>query len=156
MNRLNSKILYVDDEEINLVNFSESLNDEFTIFTSTSGEEALKILEVEGEMALVVSDQRMPGMSGTEFLTLVKERFPESIRMIISAYTEIEELMDAINRAEVYRYLVKPWEEEQLRLTIRNAVGTYALGQEIKLIVDQGRRRIAKRVAELNKGNGKL
>ena len=133
------RVLYVDDEEINLTNFRETLCDEFEIFTATSGEDALNILVKEGEMALVVSDQRMPGMSGIELLAKVKINYPETIRMIISAYTEIHELIDAINQAEVYRYFVKPWEEEQLRLTIGNAVKTYNLAKEIKSFVSTRR-----------------
>lgn len=136
MSEVMGKVLYVDDEEINLTNFRETLSDEFEIFTALSGQKALEILEKEGEMALVVSDQRMPGMSGIELLTEVRRLYPESIRMIISAYTEIHELIDAINKAEVYRYFVKPWEEDHLRLTIGNAVKTYRLAKEIKAFVD--------------------
>jgi DNA-binding NtrC family response regulator len=146
MSTKKGRVLYVDDEEINLVNFRETLCDEFEIFTAGSGKEALALLEREGEMALVVSDQRMPGMSGIELLTEIRAMCPDTIRMIISAYTEIHELIEAINKAEVYRYFVKPWKEDQLRLTIGNAVGTYALGQEIKQFVEQGRKQMAERM----------
>lgn len=140
------RVLYVDDEEINLINFRETLCDDFEIFIAGSGKEALALLEREGEMALVVSDQRMPEMTGIELLSKVREAYPDTIRMIISAYTEIHELIDAINKAEVYRYFVKPWKEDQLRLTVGNAVGTYALGQEIKGFVDRGRREMVERM----------
>ncbi|MBU4177420.1 MAG: response regulator [Desulfurivibrionaceae bacterium] len=146
MSTKKGRVLYVDDEEINLVNFRETLCDEFEIFTAGSGKEALALLAREGEMALVVSDQRMPGMSGIELLTEIRAMCPDTIRMIISAYTEIHELIEAINKAEVYRYFVKPWKEDQLRLTIGNAVGTYALGQEIKQFVEQGRKQMAERM----------
>ena len=146
MSTKKGRVLYVDDEEINLVNFRETLCDEFEIFTAGSGKEALALLAREGEMALVVSDQRMPGMSGIELLTEIRVMCPDTIRMIISAYTEIHELIEAINKAEVYRYFVKPWKEDQLRLTIGNAVGTYALGQEIKQFVEQGRKQMAERM----------
>jgi len=146
MSTKKGRVLYVDDEEINLVNFRETLCDEFEIFTAGSGKEALALLAREGEMALVVSDQRMPGMSGIELLTEIRAMCPDTIRMIISAYTEIHELIEAINKAEVYRYFVKPWKEDQLRLTIGNAVGTYALGQEIKQFVEQGRKQRAERM----------
>ena len=139
MEEKKGRVLYIDDEQINLTNFKETLSDEFEIFTALSGEEALDILKAEGEMSLVVSDQRMPGMSGIELLAQVKILYPETIRMIISAYTEIHELIDAINQAEVYRYFVKPWEEEQLRLTIGNAVKTYNLAKEIKSFVSTRR-----------------
>lgn len=145
MNTKKGRVLYVDDEEINLSNFRETLQDEFEIFTAGSGEEALALLAREGQMALVVADQRMPGMSGIELLAKIKKAYPETIRMIISAYTEIHELIDAINKAEVYRYFVKPWKEDSLRLTIDNAVGTYALGQEIKEFVEQGRKQMEAR-----------
>ncbi|MCX5875079.1 MAG: response regulator [Deltaproteobacteria bacterium] len=146
MDKKKGRVLYVDDEEINLINFRETLCDDFEIFTAGSGQAALALLEQEGEMALVVSDQRMPGMSGIELLTKVREVYPDTIRMIISAYTEVHELIEAINKAEVYRYFVKPWKEEQLRLTIGNAVGTYALGQEIKELVAQRRKEMAERI----------
>jgi DNA-binding NtrC family response regulator len=149
MSTKKGRVLYVDDEEINLVNFRETLSDEFEIFTAGSGKEALALLEREGEMALLVSDQRMPGMSGIELLTEVRAAYPDTIRMIISAYTEIHELIEAINKAEVYRYFVKPWKEDSLRLTINNAVGAYALGQEIKQLVEQGRKQMAERMRSL-------
>ena len=154
MSTKKGRVLYVDDEEINLVNFRETLCDEFEIFTAGSGKEALALLEREGEMALVVSDQRMPGMSGIELLAEIRATYPDTIRMIISAYTEIHELIEAINKAEVYRYFVKPWKEEQLRLSIGNAVGTYALGQEIKQFVEQGRKQMAGRMRSLEGEKG--
>ena len=154
MSAKKGRVLYVDDEEINLVNFRETLCDEFEIFTAGSGKEALALLEREGEMALVVSDQRMPGMSGIELLAEIRATYPDTIRMIISAYTEIHELIEAINKAEVYRYFVKPWKEDQLRLTIGNAVGTYALGQEIKQFVEQGRKQMAGRMRSLEGEKG--
>ncbi|MHB1185670.1 MAG: response regulator [Desulfobulbia bacterium] len=154
MSAKKGRVLYVDDEKINLVNFRETLCDEFEIFTAGSGKEALALLEREGEMALVVSDQRMPGMSGIELLAEIRATYPDTIRMIISAYTEIHELIEAINKAEVYRYFVKPWKEDQLRLTIGNAVGTYALGQEIKQFVEQGRKQMAERMRSLEGEKG--
>ena len=154
MSKQKGRVLYVDDEEINLINFRETLCDDFEIFTAGSGKEALALLAQEGEMALVVSDQRMPGMSGIELLIEVKERYPDTIRMIISAYTEVHELIEAINQAQVYRYFVKPWKEESLRLTIGNAVGTYALGQEIKQFVEQGKKQMAARMRSLQGDQG--
>ncbi len=143
MGEKKGKVLYVDDEEINLVNFRETLEDEFEVFTALSGEEALRLLAQEGEMALVISDQRMPGMTGIEFLVQVRERHPDSVRMILSGYTEIHELIEAINRAEVYRYFVKPWDEEHLRLTVGNAVNTYSLTQQIKGFLDERKKKLA-------------
>jgi len=154
MTKKKGRVLYVDDEEINLINFRETLYDDFEIFTAGSGQAALALLEQEGEMALVVSDQRMPGMSGIELLAKIREAYPDTIRMIISAYTEVHELIEAINKAEVYRYFVKPWKEEQLRLTIGNAVGTYALGQEIKELVAQRRKELAERIRSFEGGKG--
>ncbi|MFA6901074.1 MAG: response regulator [Desulfurivibrionaceae bacterium] len=151
MNTKKGRVLYVDDEKINLINFRETLCDDFEIFTAGSGKEALALLEREGEMGLVVSDQRMPEMSGIELLIKVKEAYPDTIRMIISAYTEIHELIEAINKAEVYRYFVKPWQADSLRLTIGNAVGTYALGQEIKGFVERGRKNMAERMQILER-----
>jgi len=123
MGEKKGKVLYVDDEEINLVNFRETLEDEFEVFTALSGEEALRLLAQEGEMALVISDQRMPGMTGIEFLVQVRERHPDSVRMILSGYTEIHELIEAIN--------------------VGNAVNTYSLTQQIKGFLDERKKKLA-------------
>jgi|GEM_PF-415065 len=121
------RVLYIDDEDINLVNFKHTLAGEYKIFTVHTGEEALSLLEKEGELAVVVADQRMPGISGIDVLFKVRELYPDTARMVITAFTEVEDMIDAINRGHVFRYIVKPWNEHDLRMSIRNAVENFSL-----------------------------
>ncbi|MDO8946542.1 MAG: response regulator [Desulfocapsaceae bacterium] len=156
MNRDLSKVLYVDDEEINLINFRESLCDKFEIFTALSGEEALLVLEKEKDIALVVSDQRMPGMKGVDLLTRARELAPYAERIIITGYTDPQDIIAAINEGHVYRYILKPWTEEDLQVTITHAVERYHLKQHNRELVEELNRknmeledRVRKRTAQL-------
>jgi len=132
-----ARILYIDDEQINLSNFTQAFGDKFTIFTAASAGEALKILDKEGEMALVITDQRMPGATGIELLTEIAFRYPDTIRMILTGYTEVHEIIDAINKGQVFRYIVKPWEEDELGLSINNAIEMYWLSRRNAELVEE-------------------
>ncbi|MBU0663321.1 MAG: response regulator [Proteobacteria bacterium] len=137
MNRDLSKVLYVDDEEINLINFRESLCDKFEIFTALSGEEALGVLEKEKDIALVVSDQRMPGMKGVDLLARAREMAPHAERIIITGYTDPQDIIAAINEGHVYRYILKPWTEEDLQVTITHAVERHHLKQHNRELLEE-------------------
>jgi response regulator RpfG family c-di-GMP phosphodiesterase len=163
MSEKRGKVLYVDDEEINLINFRESLCDEFEIFTAISGEEALKLLEKEGEMALVVTDQRMPGIKGTDLLAMIREIMPRSERIIITGYTDPLDIIAAINEGHVYRYIVKPWNVDELRITMRQGVERYQLIQcNQELVAELHRKnleledKVTERTAELATTNQTL
>jgi diguanylate cyclase (GGDEF)-like protein len=122
-------ILYVDDEPHNLSAFARAFVDaDFVkeVITTTSPEEALAIL-ARTEIAAVVSDQRMPGMSGTELLARVVRDHPDTVRIILTGYTDVNDALDAINLGHVYQYITKPWEPGALRLALRNAVEHYEL-----------------------------
>jgi diguanylate cyclase (GGDEF)-like protein len=126
-------ILYVDDEARNLDAFSRAFADaDFVaqIFTTTSPREALTILD-KAEIAAIVTDQRMPEMSGTELLAAVLARHPEPVRVIVTAYTEVRDILDAINRGHVYFYVTKPWDPDEMRLVLRRAVEHYATVREL-------------------------
>jgi len=123
-------ILFVDDEEMALVTFKTLLKKEFTIYTAGSGEAALELIEDHPELALIVSDQRMPDMNGIELLRRSSAKRPDLIRMLITAYTEIELVIDAINRGNVYRYITKPYNEEGLKQTLRQGIEHYYLVKE--------------------------
>lgn len=158
-----SKILYVDDEEINLTNFREELCDQFEIFTALSSEEALTILAKEKEIALVVSDQRMPGMDGVGLLAKARELVPHAERIIITGYTDPHDIIASINEGHVYRYILKPWTEEDMRVTIPQAVERYRLRRHIQGLVEELNRknleledRIKERTEELAKTNQTL
>lgn len=120
-------VLYVDDERNNLTVFRLAFSDEFTVRTAQSGEEALAILARE-KISVLLADQRMPGMTGTVLAEKVKEQHSDVVRMIVTAYTDSRAAVDAINRGEVYRFISKPWREEELRSILRTAVDVSALG----------------------------
>ncbi|MDH4320665.1 MAG: response regulator [Desulfobulbaceae bacterium] len=128
------KLLYVDDEPVNLSNFSMVFEDEFTVLTASSGDEALKIFRDENDIAIVVADQRMPGMSGVELLERLRRYDPDTIRIILTGYTDADDIVDAINRGNVYQYVLKPWREDPLRITLHRALETYRLQKENKLL----------------------
>ncbi|HZP66098.1 MAG TPA: response regulator [Rudaea sp.] len=114
-------LLLVDDESNILSALTRTLRrDGYRILTANSGEEALEILAGE-EVHVILSDQRMPGMSGTELLSKAKELHPKTVRLVLSGYTDVSSVADAINRGAIYRFLMKPWNEEDLRLQIRGA-----------------------------------
>lgn len=137
MNQKMSKVLYVDDEEINLINFREALCDKFEIFTALSGDEALAVLEKETDMALVASDQRMPGMKGADLLAKTRELAPHAERIIITGYTDPQDIIAAINQGHVYRYILKPWAEDDLLITVTLAVERYHLKQRNRELIEE-------------------
>ncbi|MBI3713129.1 MAG: EAL domain-containing protein [Burkholderiales bacterium] len=114
-------LLLVDDEQ-NIVSALKRLvrRDGYEILTANSGFEALEILEKHA-VDVIISDQRMPGMTGVEFLSKVKELHPDTIRLMLSGYTELNSVTDAINEGAVFRFLTKPWDDEKLRASIKEA-----------------------------------
>jgi response regulator RpfG family c-di-GMP phosphodiesterase len=126
------KILYIDDEEINLINFKETFGETYDVFVAGSGDEALTVLAAHMDMAVVLSDQRMPGMSGAELLAQVRELTPNCERIMITAYTDPGDLIDAINKGHVYRYVVKPWDEDELKIALQHTVERFRLKQQNK------------------------
>ena len=114
-------LLLVDDEKNVLMSLNRILRRErYNILTATSGEEGLELM-ARHKVGVVVSDQRMPGMTGVEFLRRVKLMHPDTVRMILSGHTEISTLTDAINKGEIYQFITKPWENDALIATIREA-----------------------------------
>lgn len=122
-------ILCVDDE-INILQALKRLlrRENYRLLTATGGEEALHILETE-EVHLILCDQRMPGMSGTEFFSRVRESWPHILRIILSGYTDVDSITEAINKGHIYKFLLKPWNDQNLRLEIRQALEQYALAR---------------------------
>ena len=119
-------ILCVDDESGVLNSLRRSLRKEdYKVLTANSGSEGLALMD-EQPVHVVISDQRMPKMTGTEFLQEVKSRFPQAVRVILSGYAEIHAIIDSINKAEVYRFLPKPWDDDELKETIKHCLVHYA------------------------------
>ncbi len=121
------KLLVIDDEPNNLELLYRTFRKDYRVFMAESGAEALEILETQGEMAIIVSDQRMPKMSGTELLGLTVERFPDTIRMVLTGYTDVEDLVSAINSGKVFKYITKPWNPQKLKEVIAQAAETYGV-----------------------------
>ncbi|MDI9641512.1 response regulator [Geitlerinema splendidum] len=119
------KILVVDDEPDNLDLLYRTFRRDYQVLRAESGPVALDILATEGDVAVIISDQRMPLMSGTEFLSLTATQYPEIIRIILTGYTDVEDLVEAINAGKVFKYVTKPWEETELRAVVQQGVDTH-------------------------------
>jgi predicted signal transduction protein with EAL and GGDEF domain/CheY-like chemotaxis protein len=123
----NGTLLLLDDEP-NIVSSLTRLlrRDGYRILTANTAEEAFALLAIN-EVQVVISDQRMPTMNGTEFLSRVKKLYPGIVRIILSGYTELDTVLNAINRGEIYRFYTKPWDDQALRENVREAFRYYAL-----------------------------
>jgi response regulator RpfG family c-di-GMP phosphodiesterase len=113
-------LLLVDDEPDSLEPIGILLEQEYHVLTAASGPEALDLLE-ESAVDVIIADQRMPGMTGVELLAKVRERYPEIVRLILTAYTDFDAMLKAINEGRVYRYIIKPWDPEDMMLIVRQA-----------------------------------
>lgn len=129
-------ILYVDDEVHNLNGFKATFRRDFEVFTAISAVEGRKILD-EQEIGVIITDQRMPVTTGIEFLESIIPYYPDTIRILLSGFSDINAVMDAINRGQVYKFVVKPWQNDELKMYIQNAVEIYQLRQNNKHLADQ-------------------
>ena len=136
-------ILYVDDETNNLNSFRAALRRDYNVFTALSGEEGIEIL-TKNDIHVVVTDQRMPNMTGVQFLQHIPGD-QDNIRIILTGFSDVESIIEAINTGKVYRYITKPWDKDELKITIDNAVETVLL-----------RRNNKKLIHELQEYNGQL
>jgi len=116
------KLLYVDDERSNLVAFRAILRDSYEVLIAENAEQAFQLLASHDDVPVIVSDQRMPGMTGTELLEKVATEYPDTARMILTGYSDIDAVIDAINRSRIYYYFKKPWNEWEVRLILANAL----------------------------------
>ncbi|MBI4831943.1 MAG: response regulator [Candidatus Lindowbacteria bacterium] len=131
------RILLVDDEENILRALKRTLIDEdLDIETAPNGQEGLERLK-NSSFTVVISDQRMPGMSGVEFLKEAKQVRPESVRIILSGYAEVGSILDAINEGEVFRFVHKPWNDDELKTLIRQSIAHYELVEENRKLQEQ-------------------
>ena len=119
------KMLVVDDEPDNLDLLYRTFRRDFNVLKAESGIRALEVLGLEGEVAVIISDQRMPEMKGTEFLSKTVPQFPNTVRIILTGFTDIEDLVDAINSGQVYKYITKPWDPNELKMVVQKAAETY-------------------------------
>lgn len=124
-------ILYVDDELNNLTGFKATFRRDYKVLTAQSASEAREILR-ENEPQIIISDQRMPGETGVEFFKSIIDEYPKPVRMLLTGYADIEAVIKAINDGNVYRYITKPWEENDLKLTIESALQFYNTQNELR------------------------
>ncbi len=132
MNKDQACVLCVDDEP-NILNSLKRLlrREDYRLLTASSGPSALEIMQ-EDQVHVVISDQRMADMSGVEFLARVKEEYPDAIRIILTGYTEVDSITEAINKGHIYKFFLKPWNDQNLKLEIKQALDQYELMQDNK------------------------
>lgn len=126
------KILYVDDEVGNLVGFKSTFRQLYDIKTAVSGKEGIEILDANPDIEIIITDQRMPEMTGVEFLSAIKEKHAEPIRILLTGYTDFSALVEAINKGQIYRYLQKPWNEEEIKVVVNQAYEIFDLRRKNK------------------------
>jgi len=130
MEKENRAVLCVDDELSILSSLKRLLRKEdYTLFTANSAKEGLEILE-QHDIQVVLSDQRMPEITGVAFLQQVKRMYPSTVRVVLSGYADVATIVDAINKGEVYRFLTKPWNDENLKLDIKQCFDQYEIIKE--------------------------
>jgi len=117
--------MVVDDEPDNLDLLYRTFRRDFQVYKASHARSALEILNKEGEMAVIISDQRMPEMNGTEFLSQTVDRFPDTIRILLTGFTDVEDLVEAINSGQVFKYITKPWNPDNLKNIVNQATDTY-------------------------------
>lgn len=126
-------ILYVDDEENNLISFKATFRLKYHIMTASSADAGMKILDTK-PVEIIITDQRMPNMTGIEFLERIIEVYPDPVRILLTGYSDINAVIDAVNKGKIFHYLSKPWSEEELEETINKAFEVYKAKKEIREI----------------------
>lgn len=127
---MDSKILLVDDESHVLSALNRALQDEpYQIVTETSAERAMEVMK-KHFFKVVISDERMIGMQGSEFLALVKENYPETLRILLTGHATLDAAMKAVNEGEIYRFFTKPWDDTEIKFAVRSAIEKHDLEEE--------------------------
>jgi DNA-binding NtrC family response regulator len=141
------KIMIVDDEAANLRLLERLFRNDYEVTTAESGEEALRLLD-QHEVALLITDQRMPGMTGVELVKRTATVRPRMVRIILTGYTDVETLVEAINSGHVYKYVTKPWNNDELRLTVSRALEHYETNRA-RHELEMTNRRLAARLEQI-------
>lgn len=119
------KVLYVDDEENNLFSFKAAFRLNYKVFTALSGSLAIDILNQNPDIEVILTDQRMPGMTGVEFLKSILSVHPDPIRILLTGYADLQASIDAVNEGKIFHYLSKPWNEDEVNMIIQKAHDIY-------------------------------
>jgi DNA-binding NtrC family response regulator len=146
-----TSILYVDDDQLNINTFKINFRHNYNLFTALSGEEALDILE-NSKIKVIISDQRMPGLTGVELLQIVRNKYPNVIRMILTAFNDIDIITEAINKANVFGFSFKPMRKNEIKSMIDNAIEVYNLRENQNILLDD----LKTKKEELEKNNSTL
>lgn len=143
-NKERIKILYVDDENRNLTAFKASFRRSYDIFTASSAAEGAELLK-EHPVHIIIADQRMPQITGVEFFQSIRKTYPNAVRILLTGYTDVNIIVDAINKGEIFRFINKPWNEFEMHNAIKNAYELYTV-----------RTQLYQKVEELEKSNHEL
>ena len=133
-NKIN--ILYVDDEINNLNSFNAAFRRDYNIFIASSGKEGLEILH-SNKIHIIITDQRMPEMTGVDFLAEVLKEFPDPVRLLLTGYADMAAVVDAVNIGKIYYYLTKPWDEQGLKIVIKNAFELFETREKLLILTEQ-------------------
>lgn len=125
----NIGVLYIDDDVHNLISFKANFRRFYNIFTAESAAEGLNLLK-DKDIHVIITDQRMPEVTGVEFLESIGDKHPDPMKILITGYSDIQAVIDSINKGQVYKYITKPWNEHELRMAIEDAHKVYALRKE--------------------------
>ena len=142
------KIMIVDDEHANLRVLERLFRPDRQVVTAPSGAEALVLLE-QHDIALLISDQRMPAMTGIELMTKTVAIRPQMVKILLTGYTDVGSLIEALNSGLVYRYLTKPWNNDDLRLTVSRALEHYEV-MKSKYLLGMENQRLRDRLQEIS------
>lgn len=146
MNSPDSKVrvLYIDDEVNNLLAFQAGFRRFYDIYTAETVADGMNILN-EQDIQVIIADQRMPKTTGVEFFNIIRRAHPDPVRILLTGYTDLDSVIDAINRGEIFRFIKKPWDEHELKMAIQNGYELYLTRKQLK-----------DKVAELEKANDEL
>lgn len=136
-NKRKIKVLYIDDEPNNLVSFKASFRFDYNIFIANNTQEALERLQENPDISVILSDQKMPGMTGVEFFEDIRTKYPNPIRILITGYSDIDSVINAINRGHVFRYIKKPWTDVDVQSAIDEAHKFYITSSLLALKNDE-------------------
>ena len=131
------KIIFVENSSEGTKLFVDCFNEEFVIIHVNSGEEALEVFSRESDVAMVLTDHNLPGINGVDLLSRIYQQAPEVIRIIITAYIDISDTIDAINKGRIYQFILKPWDVVQMRMILGQAAQTWVLTKENTMLHDQ-------------------
>jgi sigma-B regulation protein RsbU (phosphoserine phosphatase) len=135
INKSFNPILYVDDEKDNLTVFYSTFRRYYNIYLASSGREGIETMR-NHEIHLIITDQRMPEMTGIQFLEKIIPDYPDCIRMILTGFSDIEAIIQAINTGRVYRYITKPWNKDELKINIDKGLETYHLREQNRKLIE--------------------